>query len=278
MPAAREDIAEIIDLAREAGKIIMSYREKGFSVSTKTDALDLVTEADHASNAFLSNELSKRFPDDALLSEETPERPDDYSGRVWMVDPLDGTRHFIDGNEGFAVMIGLLSDGKPELGVVYDPVRDMTYFAARGEGAFSQNAEERPEQIRVTDRTEIEGMSLVERASKGEDRPVDQFVETLGIRKMVRSGSMGIKITRVAEGEADAVFCSNPKAMKWDYCAPHVILEEAGGRITDFDGNPVDYLVPDEEFQALLLASNGVLHDELLRRHNAFFDASKSDL
>lgn len=271
MPAAREDITGIVELAREAGKIVMSYRHDGFSISTKADALDYVTEADHASNAFLSEELRKRFPDDALLLEETPERPGDYSGRVWMVDPLDGTRHFIEGHEGFAVLIGFLRDGKPELGVMYDPVRDVTYFAARGEGAFRQNAEEGPERIRVTDRTEIEGMSLVERASKGEDRPVDQFVETLGIGKMVRSGSMGIKIARVAEGEAEAVFCSNPRAMKWDYCAPHVILEEAGGRITDFEGNLVDYLVPDSEFQALLLASNGVLHEELLTRYSKYF-------
>jgi len=271
MTVPSKEISEIIGLAREAGRIVMGHRERGFSVSTKMDPLDYVTEADRASNAFLSEELRKRFPDDALLLEETPERPDEYSGRVWMVDPLDGTRHFINGDEGFAVLIGLLSDGIPALGVVYDPVRDTTYFASHGEGAFRKRGEEAPERIRVTDRTKIEGMSLVERASKGEDRPIDRFVETLGIGKMVRSGSMGVKIARVAEGEAEAVFCSNPRAMKWDYCAPQVILEEAGGRITDFDGNPVDYLVPDEEFQALLFASNGVLHDELLGRHSDFF-------
>lgn len=271
MNAPSKELSEIIELAREAGKIVMSYREKGFSVSTKSNASDLVTEADHASNAFLYDALRKRFPDDALLLEETPERPRDYSGRVWMVDPIDGTSHFVAGRGGFSVMIGLLVDGRPELGVVYDPRNDVVYSARKGGDALRRRGGNVPERIRTSDRSRVADMTLIERNIRGEERPVDRLTASLGANLIMPAGGIGMRLMRLSEGAGDAIFCSGTRAMKWDYCAPQIILEEAGGRMTDFDGNPVDYLVPDEEFRPFFLASNGVLHDELLWQYKDFF-------
>ncbi|NTW89365.1 MAG: 3'(2'),5'-bisphosphate nucleotidase CysQ [Candidatus Moranbacteria bacterium] len=265
-----EDIVELISVVREAGKIVMAYRRDGFSVGTKADALDYVTDADRESDRFLSAAIRERFPGDAILTEETELRPTDYHGRVWMIDPLDGTRHFVEGSDGFSVMIGLAIDGRPEIGIVHDPVLDATYFAKRGEGAFRKNGDGPAQRLFVSRTGQVEGMTLVERTSKGEDRPIDRLVETLGIGKRISGASTGLKIAYVAEGIADAVFNSNPRAMKWDFCAAQVILEEAGGCITGFDGAPLDYLVPDERFSALTLASNGILHEDLLARLRDF--------
>lgn len=265
-----EDIVELISVVREAGKIVMAYRRDGFSVSTKRDPLDFVTEADHASEAVIVSAIRERYSDDAILAEETPDRPADYRGRVWMVDPLDGTRSFVEGNDGFSVMVGLAIDGRPKVGIVHDPCMDVTYVASQGAGAFRIHGTDEPEPIRVSHASVVDGMTISERVMKGEDRPTDRFVASLHVGKTITAGSTGLRIVYVADGSTDATVCSNPRTMKWDFCAAQVILEEAGGCITGFDGVPLDYLVPDERFSALTLASNGILHEDLLARLRDF--------
>src|SRR5215813_8102176 len=124
------------ELARDAGRILLEFYASGAKVQWKGHD-DPVTAADHAANEMLVRELNRRFPADAILSEEVPDDPARLEkDRVWMVDPMDGTKQFIERIGEFAVMIGLAITGEPRVGVVYNPVTDRLFYAATGLGAY----------------------------------------------------------------------------------------------------------------------------------------------
>ena len=131
-----KELEVVRELAREAGRILLEFYASDTKVQWKGRD-DPVTAADHAANEMLANELSRRFPGDAVLSEEIPDdRARLEKDRVWMVDPMDGTKQFIERIGEFAVMIGLAIEGEAKLGVVYNPSTDRMYYAAPGAGAF----------------------------------------------------------------------------------------------------------------------------------------------
>ena len=261
---------EKIDLlkgtAKEAGDILMRYRTEGFSVGTKTGAFDFVTDADTASDAFLVEKLASLFPEDKILIEESTSDMSDLSGRVWMVDPLDGTKHYIAGGDGFSVIIGLAVDGLPQLGVVYAPERDTYYWAEVGKGAWRQVGNSAPERLHVSSIKKMEKATLIVRYPRGEKRKTDGFLDALVVKNRVQESSVGLQLGKIAEGSADAVYNLTTHANKWDYCAPEIILKEAGGMLTNFHGDALNYLLPYKDFFAMTIASNGLLHKELLER------------
>ncbi len=232
-----------------------------------------VTQADRDANALIVNGLRARFPDDGLLSEEAP---DDGSRlrkeRVWMVDPLDGTKDFIRGESGFSTMIGLLVGERPALGVVYQPVGDRLYYATRGQGAFLIEGAGALRPIHVSEVRDPAQMRMV--ASKSHrDEIIDQVRAELGISDELNVGSVGLKLGLIARGERDLYVNPSGHSKLWDVCGPEAILVEAGGRLTDTRGALLDYRTPELANSRGLIASNGHLHDQVVTRLASLFGA-----
>ena len=266
----RRELEVAIDLARRAGEHISALHGSGIAVDTKDDDSP-VTQADREANDLIVGALTAAFPGDGILSEELP---DDGSRlvrpRVWMVDPLDGTKDFIRGRDGFAGMIGLCDDRRPALGVVYQPIGDKLYFAARGEGAFLQRGGGAPARIRVSDVREPSQIRMV--ASKSHrTETIDRVRAVLGISDELNVGSVGLKLGLIAEGARDLYVNPAGHSKLWDACGPEAILVEAGGELSDLRGALIDYRGPELGNTRGLIASNGALHAEVVRRLAALF-------
>jgi 3'(2'), 5'-bisphosphate nucleotidase len=269
----RRELDTAVELARRAGERIRGFHGSDsapLKVDTKADDSP-VTEADRAANALIVAALGAEFPDDAILSEELP---DDGSRlgkeRVWMVDPLDGTKDFIRGRDGFSVMIGLLDGATPALGVVYQPIGDKLYFATRGGGAFLSRGGGAAERIHVSDVRDPARIRMV--ASKSHrTETIDRVRAELGISDELNVGSVGLKLGLIAEGLRDLYVNPAGHSKLWDACGPEAILVEAGGRLSDVSGAPLDYRGRELGNVRGLIASNGILHDEVVRRLAGLF-------
>ncbi|HEY0385982.1 MAG TPA: 3'(2'),5'-bisphosphate nucleotidase CysQ, partial [Pyrinomonadaceae bacterium] len=182
-----------LKLAREAGALILQYYAAPLRVERKVDAEEFtepVTEADRAANELIVSRLRQKFPDDGLLAEEsidTERRLD--KRRVWMIDPLDGTSGFIARDGDYAVQIGLAVEGRSVLGVVYQPLPDVLYWAAEGAGTWIERAGFPPERASVSTEREVRRMRLA--ASRAHRSPrMDKVLRALGISDEVRRGSV----------------------------------------------------------------------------------------
>src|SRR5262249_5862352 len=175
--------------------------------------------------------LKREFPDDGILAEESVDTERRLSkSRVWMVDPLDGTNGFIDGNGDFAVQIGLAEDGQCVLGVVYQPLTGVLYRAIRNGGTWIERQEFEPERAMVSDTKTLSEMRLAASRSHRSLR-MNKVVASLGFEAEVQRGSVGIKIGLLVEQQCDVYIHLSPRTKQWDTCAPEVIWTEAGGRI-----------------------------------------------
>src|SRR3989344_830474 len=188
---------KIIIIAEQAGKILLSHYKNKINIDYKGgDVFDPVTVADREADDFIRSELLKLFPEDTVLSEENEDVPTDYSKRVWMVDPLDGTKEFISQTGGFAVNIGLWADHAIQLGVIWSPVFERLFFAERGHGAFERMADGNFKQLHVSNVSRLQDARLLTRTASKEQRPLDIVVEQLEVKTKDRSSK--IKICRIA--------------------------------------------------------------------------------
>ena len=253
-------------LAREAGAAILDVYDGPFEIEQKTGAGDLepVTQADRVANEIIVNRLAREFPEDGILAEESIDTERRLGkSRVWMIDPLDGTTGFIDGNGDFAVQIGLAEAGECVLGVVYQPLTGVLYRAVRGSGAWVERPELEPERARVSEHTELATMRLA--ASRSHRSPrMDRVVQSFGVKQEVRRGSVGIKVGLIVEQQCDLYVHLSPRTKQWDTCAPEIILQEAGGRLTDLFGKPLRYNSPEVQNRNGIVASNGVAHAQVI--------------
>jgi 3'(2'), 5'-bisphosphate nucleotidase len=254
------------ELARAAGAAILEHYEGPLKIKQKNSADDAepVTQADTIANELIVSHLKREFPDDGILAEESVDTMRRLEkSRVWMVDPLDGTNGFIDGNGDFAVQIGLAEDGRCALGVVYQPLPGVMYRAVRGEGTWIERPQFEPERAAVSQTRALSDMRLA--ASRSHRSPrMNKVVERFGFKEEVQRGSVGIKIGLLIEQQCDVYIHLSPRTKQWDTCAPEVILTEAGGRVTDLFGYPLNYNVPDVQNRNGLIASNGVSHDQII--------------
>jgi 3'(2'), 5'-bisphosphate nucleotidase len=264
------ELTVALELAREAGALILDIYEGPLDIQHKADSYDdePVTQADKLANELIVTRLQQEFPADGILAEEsidTARRLD--KARVWMIDPLDGTTGFIDGNGDFAVQIGLSENGECMLGVVYQPLTGVLYRAVRGGGAWIERPGFAPEQGQVSAQREISSMRLA--ASRSHRSPrMDQVVKAFGLKDEVLRGSVGIKVGLIVEQQCDLYVHLSPRTKQWDTCAPEVILQEAGGRLTDLFGQRLRYNHAEVQNRNGVVASNGVSHErivELLR-------------
>ncbi len=254
-------------LAREAGAILMGFYKNDAKVEWKGYD-DPVTAADKAANTMLVRELARAFPNDAILSEEAE---DDQvrltKERVWMVDPMDGTKQFIEKLDEFAVMIGLAVAGEPKVGVVYNPATDRMFYAAPGIGAFVEEALT-TKRMRVSDLSDPTRM--VAAMSRSHHSPtVDAIRKRLGSTGELRSGSVGLKLGLICEGRAHIYIHAGAKTNQWDTCAPEAILRAAGGIITDNFGEPLQYNTSHVRNLKGIIATNGTIHDRVVKETTA---------
>lgn len=264
-------IKKIIEIAKEAGVICMDCRKQGLKVNTKRSAFDFVTSADKKSEEYITQRLKEEFPDYSILTEETKELIGTNKKKMWMVDPLDGTKDFKEGGDGFSVMIGLCIDGKPELGVVYAPARNNTLlYAERGKGAFVE-CNGKTSKLRVNTESSLANVRLITRIMHGEARAGDRLIDFFEVKEKIPDSSVGLKLWRIASGSAEVHIQPDPFASKWDTCAPQIILEEAGGKITDLYGNELDYQQKGSAWLNGFVATNKILHDAVLNKIKEFF-------
>jgi 3'(2'), 5'-bisphosphate nucleotidase len=249
-------------LALEAGGILLTHYSLPASVRWKAQN-NPVTTADQAASEFLMGRLRQLFPGDGILCEEEMDDPARATkSRVWIIDPMDGTKEFISRTSEFAVMIGLAVEGVPSIGVVYQPTNGKLYHAARGLGAsLEEGTTIRP--LRVSAEATASQMTIAVSRSHHSSR-VEAVRVRLGIPASIPSGSLGLKVGLISEGRAHVYLHTGRHTYQWDTCAPEAILREAGGRMTNIFGAPLRYNQPEVENLHGVVASNGAIHDRIL--------------
>lgn len=261
------EIAQAI--ARKAGALILEYYAKEIIAEEKLGVdnfYEPVTEADRMASRLIVDGLSEAFPDDAVLSEEEKDDPLARltKRRAWIIDPIDGTAGFVQKDGDFAVHIGLAEDGAPVAGIVYLPNYDVMYFASKGGGSFAVRDGETT-QLAVSKKDRFAQMKLAVTRHHWSNR-MNRVIKEFGFSNTCRRGSVGLKIGLIAEGKCDIYIHLSPRTKLWDICAPQIILEEAGGKLTDIYGSKAQYDIEDLQNHNGILASNGVAHDEAVKR------------
>jgi len=258
--AASGVLGQATAIAREAGQLLMPYFERRIGYEYKGDA-DLVTEADRASEKLIVSRLRAAFPEHGIVGEEGT-RDEHGSELRWYVDPLDGTTNFAHGFPVFCVSMGLERKGEVVAGVIYDPTRDEMFTAEKGCGATVNG---RPMHVSGVKRLVEAILATGFPSFKRHKNPNIHFYHQLTLRShgIRRAGSAAIDLAYVASGRFDGYweFNLNP----WDTSAGVLLVQEAGGRVTRFDGAP--WLLDSRE----TLATNGLLHDELMQNFHEIF-------
>ena len=261
------EIQVATELARAAGVVLLEHYYSPFLVEQKVNALDEleeVTAADREANELIVSRLQKEFPDDGILAEESVDNEHRLEkDRVWLIDPMDGTKNFINRDGDFAVQIGLAVGGESVMGVVYQPVRRVLYRAARNGGAWIEAEENGPARMSVSDLTRPSEMVLASSRSHRSPR-MERVVSAFGFKDETRRGSVGVKVGLIAERQADLYLHLSPSTKQWDTCGPEAILAEAGGRLTDLFGQPLRYNGVRIDNRNGIVASNGAAHEMVI--------------
>ena len=251
------DIA--IKAAQEAGNAILEIYKGEFEEFTKKDDSP-ITEADLKSNEIIKGILAKTKH--KILSEEDNDDQSRLSEEIiWIVDPLDGTSDFIDKTGEFTVMIALVKNKKPILGVIGWPTERTLFAAQDGKGAF-RYSEDEWKKISVTTTREISKCRTVGSRHHLSDKEKD-FIKKLGIEDFTSIGS-SLKVGKIASGEAEAYITTTNKMKEWDSAASHCIISEAGGKMTDMIGNDITYNNKEVYHQNGILVTNGIIHQTIV--------------
>jgi len=249
------ELSVAVRAARAAGEIVRSIYE-GRIESWEKSRGDPVTHADLEANAKIHSIIRENFPDDGWLSEETADSQERLAKRrVWIVDPLDGTREFIQKIPEFCVCIALAVDGRAVVGTSYNPASDELFGGVVGSGATYNG-----ELVRVSAVADLLKARIL--ASRSEDKrgEWDAYKDSL---QVVLTGSVAYKLALISAGRGDATFSLTPKN-EWDVCAGTALIEAAGGRVVGLDGQPLKFNRSSTKLSGLI-ASNGVLHGPLQR-------------
>ena len=258
-----KELSAALSAASRAGELIRREYE-AFAAIPDAPA-DISTHVDKASQQLILDFLHARFPDDALCAEEsTPalQNVPHVGARAWVVDPIDGTRGFARKTGQFSVMIGLLIDGRPAVGVVLEPVQQRVTYASTGGGCWTRLGDGPASRCVVSGRISPDEWMLVQSWSKPGVR--SKPVEQLSPASVVETYSGGVKLAMVARGEADIYANTYEKFRDWDVCAGEILVAEAGGRVTDLAGGEIAYQALDFGQTRGLLATNGAIHEQVL--------------
>jgi len=254
-------INKVIQITREAGEIVREGFGKIFLIEYKTNASNLVTEIDKKSEAFIIDFIKKEFPGHSVLAEESGEHRTS-SEYLWVIDPLDGTTNFAHGFPMFAVSIGVQKNGETICGVVYDVMRDEIYSSEKGSGSFRNG-----QKLQVSTNDDLQKSVLVTgfpyNIAENPDHAFERFIASLKAARAVRRlGSAAIDFCYVASGVFDAFW--EVHLHPWDICAGKLIVEEAGGIVTNFNNEKIDI------YSKQIIASNNFVHEQMIKLLNNF--------
>ncbi|MCC1492213.1 3'(2'),5'-bisphosphate nucleotidase CysQ [Cognatishimia sp. F0-27] len=257
MSTAQDDLSLLIRAADSAGAVALSHHKGALDIRYKSHDQSPVTDADHAVNARLEEILRDARPGYGWLSEESPDSAERLdTEHVFIVDPIDGTRSFIDGSRSWAHSIAVARNGAVTAAVVYMPARGFLYAAARGRGATLNGAAIRPSAQR-----DLEAATVL--ATKPTMRP-EHWRDGIPSFQRNHRPSLAYRLSLVAEGRFDAMLTLRP-AWEWDIAAGSLILSEAGAAVGDRRGAPLRFNNPHPQTDGVVTA-NPVLHDALLAR------------
>src|SRR3954465_860909 len=247
-----------IQTARDAGRILNEKFGRVTQVSSKGD-IDLVTEADLAAERFIIERIKSHYPRHAILAEEAEASGIKHEGSgefKWIIDPLDGTTNYAHGYPAFCVSVALERAGRIELGVIYDPLRDETFAAERGLGATLNGR-----RIRVSEVEELNNAMLCTgfpyNVREMEDFARHFYNFIMHAQAVRRDGSAALDLAYVACGRFDGFWEEGLRP--WDVAAGVLLIAEAGGRVSHYDGTPFDIYTPP------IVASNGLVHEQMMR-------------
>ncbi|AEY65012.1 inositol monophosphatase family protein [Clostridium sp. BNL1100] len=249
-------ISDAVKMVREAGELLLQSMDDK-KVITKNGTANFVTEIDLKVQEILFGKLIKLLPESNIIAEETADNKFTLEKYTWILDPVDGTTNLMYGYKCSAIALGLVVDGIPYAGIVYNPFLNEMYTAQKGKGAFIND-----KKIGVTSNGSLSD-SLLSFGTSPYDR--GKADETFRITKKVfgkcrdirRSGSAALDICNVAAGRTDGYF--EMELQPWDYAGASIILKEAGGSITDWQGKDLTYIS-----KSPAIATNGLIHKELI--------------
>jgi 3'(2'), 5'-bisphosphate nucleotidase len=263
------DYARELEVALEAAVLAGEYLRTAYEsfIAIPNAPASISTEADRTSQDLVLSHLAGTFPDDAICAEEgteTLKRARRNGPRLWVVDPIDGTRGFVMKNGEFSVMIGLVADGRVVVGVVLEPALNRMTFARLGNGCWVRIGASEPTRCRVTTTNVLSESVLVQSHAKKGETPWP--VAAIQPRRVVETYSAGVKLAMVARGEVDLYVNTYANFSDWDICAGDLLVTEAGGKVTEIAGGPTRYGTPGYAQCGGLLATNGLLHAEAVAR------------
>ncbi len=236
----------------------MDIYNSDFQHEIKNNEVDnFITNADKKSELFIKKELEKEFPNHGFRAEEYNNDSSDKEF-VWIIDPIDGTKGFVNKTDEFSIMIGLAHNGKSILGVVFNPAKNHLFYAEKGKGAFFNG-----ERIYVSEKNNVEDMKLVV-SDRFKKFPVLKTMYDKLPVKFTIIGSAGYKICLIAQSLFDIAVYKDNTISEWDMCAPKIIVEEAGGIMTFFNNEEVKFNRKETKYSQGILISNNKNHKELL--------------
>lgn len=257
------ELQQALQLAVEAGDIVCRIRAKGYQVWEKGGSgSNPVTEADKAASDHLIKKLSSLFPDDLIISEEAPvPTAKSKNQRIWYIDPIDGTKEFIKGINEWSVMIGLAINGRPQVGVVYQPQLGQFYYAVKDGGSYFIT-NQKTSLLHVNDKKSIHEAILIQSRSHWSPE-AKAIAEHFGIVNTIQHGSIGLKLGLIARGEADLYMNFSGHCHLWDICGPEIIINEAGGKVITQSGMPFNYQTTDTRVEQNFAAATAGIADVL---------------
>ena len=256
-----------LEAAELAGRYLVEEYERFQAIPNA--AASITTHADRQAQEIILEHIARHFPSDAVCAEEATaavERTPRTGPRLWVVDPIDGTRGFARKNGEFSVMIGFVEQGTIGLGVVGQPAVQRLTYAHRGGGCWRRDDKEAaPVRCRVSAVADLPQATLTQSRSR-QPEARSPLVRALNPARIVESYSAGIKLALVARGEADIYLNTYDAFHDWDICAGHILVTEAGGQVTGIKGQELRYGLAGAWQKDGLLATNGKLHDAAVRR------------
>ncbi len=229
-----DEIQKIVPNLKEIGDEILKIYNSNFKFELKNDNTP-VTKADLLSEKLLVSLFKKYYPSYGIISEETPNLKDVYKkDKIWIIDPIDGTKDFINKTDEFSIMIALVNKNRePIIGIVYAPAIDKLYFAEKGKGSYLLE-KNKLKKIKVNKNRDIKDYILIKSRNNHKE-------EKINISNQIKMGSCGLKFGYIAEGLADVCYYETSEMGIWDDCASDIILTEADGCVFDLNGNKPIY-------------------------------------
>jgi 3'(2'), 5'-bisphosphate nucleotidase len=260
------ELAAALDAAARAARVILDHYRERTAIADAPASISTAT--DRASQEIILEALAEQFPNDAFRAEEattTLKRLPTTGRRMWIIDPIDGTRGFAKKNDEFSVMIALVEEGAVLVGAVLEPAKERMTYAARHFGCWRRDGGANAEQVRVSTNADPERLTLTQSHTKPGRAPT-AAVRMLQPQTVLETYSAGIKLAQVARGEADVYSCEYEAMNDWDIAAGEILVAEAGGRVTTNQGRALHFGRSDPLQTGRLLATNGAVHEAVMAR------------